>query len=70
MDKAMGPTLERCIVACPVGALWSENGCGNGTDGTYETNGTYEEKPLGHRSHESHLSHKSHFLLATTGGTL
>ena len=23
MDTAMGPTLKRCIAACPVGALWS-----------------------------------------------
>ncbi len=36
MDTAMGPTLDRCIAACPVGALWSESQCcGNGTDGTY-----------------------------------
>ena len=26
MDVAMGPALERCMGACPVGALWSENG--------------------------------------------
>ncbi|MEI7947601.1 MAG: hypothetical protein WCJ02_12955, partial [bacterium] len=26
MDIAMGPALDRCIAACPVGALWSEHG--------------------------------------------
>ena len=30
MDAAMGSALDRCIAACPVGALWKEKG----TDGT------------------------------------
>ena len=37
MDTAMGPALNRCIAACPVGALWKEQQ-ENETDGTYETN--------------------------------
>jgi hypothetical protein len=36
-------------------------GCWNGTDGTNETYGTYEETPLGHRSHETHKSPTSHY---------
>ena len=27
LDVAMGPTLKRCIEACPVGALWEVNKC-------------------------------------------
>jgi len=70
MDVAMGNSLERCIAACPVGAMWKEAGCGNGTDGTYATNGTYEDGALGHTSHGSHKSPTSHTPLASTGGTL
>jgi hypothetical protein len=71
MDTAMGPTLESCIAACPVGALWKDGGgCGNGTDGTNETNGTYEIFARGHTSNESHKAPASHSPLASTGGTL
>jgi hypothetical protein len=71
MDIVMGPTLERCIAACPVWALWKDGGgCGNGTDGTNETNGTYEIFARGHTSNESHKAPASHSPLASTGGTL
>ena len=46
MDAAMGSALDRCVAACPVGALWK----GKGTNGTY---GDAPECPKSHRSHSS-----------------
>lgn len=37
LDAAMGASLDRCIEACPVGALWKVKNGANGTQGTYES---------------------------------
>ncbi len=66
MDTAMGSSLDKCIHACPVGALWKAKESRNGTNGTDETNGTYEAAAIDHTSHRSHKPHKSHssFMLS------
>ena len=56
MDAAMGCALDRCIAACPVGALWKVKG----TNGTQATDGTYGGAPQGAESHRSHVSPTSH----------
>jgi len=54
MDTAMGSSLDKCIHACPVGALWKAKESRNGTNGTDETNGTYEAAAIDHTSHRSY----------------
>ena len=48
MDAAMGRSLDRCIAACPVGALWKE---------TRATDGAYEDRATRPESHRPPLSH-------------
>ena len=50
MDVAMGSALDRCVAACPVGALWKEKGM-------EETRGTYEGVAPPPESHMSPSSH-------------
>ena len=54
MDTAMGRALDRCVAACPVGALWK------GTNGTNETSECMAPCPASHMSPTSHSSLKLH----------
>ena len=49
MDAAMGNALDRCVAACPVGALWKGT---NGTDETFHSrfpaSRPFDWEPLGH----------------------
>jgi len=54
MDTAMGSALDRCVAACPVGALWKVK---NGTD---ETSECMAPCPASHTSPMSHSSPSTH----------